>query len=150
MPDWAEALSALLSLGTLVAVALAAIQVRHMNQQMHRDFEMQYLTRFWTIMDRRSYRYKVTGKESRSDHAVIIDYLVLSEDQISLRRLGRVTDHTWSYWRVDMKAMCSTDPVRKVLNSCPSDHFLLVRELLGSVNYDPLRMSKAKRAWLGL
>lgn len=150
MPNWAEVVTALVSCGALIAVVLAAVQIRHMNQQMHRDFEMQYLTKFWEIMDRRSDRFKLTGRMSRSDRAVINDYLVLTEDQISLRRLGRVTDHTWSYWRVDIKSMCSSDPARRILDSHDSDQFVLIRELLNSTDYDPLEMNRAKRAWLGL
>lgn len=149
-PNWAEALTALLSVATLVAVILAAVQIRHVNQQMHRELEMQYLLRFWALTDQLSRKLKLKGVPSRADKVVLREYLSLSEDQLSLRSLGRVTDHTWQYWRTDIRAMCSAVAVRGELQSMSMAACPHVRRLLSDSEYDPLDKSRIWRHFKGL
>lgn len=149
-PNWAEGLTALISLATLIAVVLAMIQIRDVNRQMHRELEMQYLLRFWQLMDRRSMRWAIKGRLASGDQALAMDYLTLCEDQIQLRALGRVTDQTWSYWKRDIRAMCASQPIATMLaSSMPADYHHL-RNLLLSPDYDPLRASRMRRLWRGL
>lgn len=96
--NWAEAVTALASTITAAAVIFAAIQVAFHNRQMHRDFESLYLQRYWTITDQRSRDFLVSGSHSAEDEKVIHNYLDLSNDQVSLRALGRITDDTWRFW----------------------------------------------------
>ena len=150
LPNWADALTAVLSLATLLAVVLAAVQIRHVNRQMHRELEMQYLLRFWTLMDRRSKRFKSGGRPTSADSVLLQEYLSLCEDQHELRNLGRVTDHTWSYWSRDIRAMCSTGPVKLELSRADQVDYPHVRRLLLDKLYDPLRRSLPWRLWQGL
>jgi len=71
LPNWAEGLTALISAATLFAVFLAGIQIRHLNKQMHREFEMQYLTRFWQLTDKFSTDMKMEGIVTREDAALM-------------------------------------------------------------------------------
>lgn len=150
LPNWAEALTALLSVFTLVAVILAAIQIRHVNRQMHRELEMQYLLRFWTLMDRRSGRLKAKGRTSRADRVLLGEYLSLCEDQIQLRELGRVTNHTWRYWSRDIRAMCASDPVNNEVRGADQADYPLLRQLLSDKDYDPLDTGWVRRLYQGL
>lgn len=149
-PNWAEALTALLSVATLLAVILAAVQIRHVNRQMHRELEMQYLLRFWTLMDRRSEKFKVRGRPTRADKVLLQEYLGLCEDQNQLRSLGRVTDHTWSYWSRDIRAMCSTSAVKDELARADQADYPHVRRLLLDGAHEPLLRGRAWRFWQGL
>lgn len=150
LPNWAEAITAALSVATLLAVVLAAIQVRHVNRQMHRDLEMQYLLRFWTLMDRRSEKFMLAGRPTRSDRLILREYLGLSEDQSALRSLGRVTDHTWEYWGRDIRAMCASVPVKEEIYRSAHTDYPHLRRLLADKEYDPLRRGRAWRLWQGL
>lgn len=149
-PNWAEALTAIVAAVTLVAILLAAVQIRHVNRQMHRELEMQYLLRFWGLMDRRSEKFRLRGKLTRSDRLLVQDYLGLCEDQIGLRRLGRVTDHTWSFWRDDIGAMCSSVPIHNEICCAPQGRYPHLRRLLSDNEYDPLNRGLVWRLWQGL
>lgn len=149
-PNWAEALTAVFSLATLLAVVLAAVQIRHVNRQMHRELEMQYLLRFWVLMDRRSEKFLLKGVPARSDKILFGEYLGLCEDQIALRSLGRVTDHTWSYWREDIRSMCRNTHILSNLHSTDQGHFTHLRKLLADESYDPLDKNKLWRWSQGL
>lgn len=159
LPNWAEAVTAVVSVITMIAVLLGVLQIRYVNQQMHRELEMQYLERFWAVMDRRSLGLKLeeagsTGDQvSREDQAVLREYLALCEDQIELRKLGRVTDHTWGYWREDIRNMCQSETLRAALAREGQDHYPHLRELAGGEQgsqYDPLEMVKLRRLMRGL
>ena len=150
LPNWAEAVSALTSLLTLLAVGLAAIQIRHVDRQMHREHEMQYLLRFWQLMDRRSRTLKLKMRATRDDKILLQEYLGLCEDQVQLRRLGRVTDHTWEFWKQDIRAMCVSPPVAKELASSNIEDYPHLRSLLASPTYDPIKRNRMWRLWNGL
>lgn len=149
-PNWAEALTAIVGAITLFAILLAAVQISHVNRQMHRELEMQYLLRFWGLMDRRSEKFKLKGNATRADRLLVQDYLSLCEDQIGLRRLGRVTDHTWSFWRDDIRVMCSSAPIHKEICRASQESFPHLRRLLTDAEYDPLNRGRIWRLWQGL
>lgn len=149
-PNWAEAVTAIISLFTLLAVGLAAIQIRHVNRQMHRELEMQYLLRFWQLMDRRSRTLRLKMRTTRDDRVLFQEYLGLCDDQVQLRSLGRVTDHTWAYWKRDIRAMCVSPPVAKELARSNIEAYPHLRSLLALSTYDPLTRSRMWRVWNGL
>lgn len=138
LPNWAEALTAILATTTLAAIIFAGIQIAFVRQQMHREFEMQYLLRFWQITDRFSDTYKQLQILTNHDRAVILEYLNLSEDQIELRALKRVTNGTWKFWRRDIRTYCQSQHVRGVLELEPTDRYPELRKLIADPNYDPL------------
>lgn len=149
-PNWAEVVSAVFSFAAVCALVLGAVQVRHVNQQMHRELEMQYLLRFWVLMDRRTQRFLRTGRPKSSDKLLMREYLGLSEDQCGLRGLGRVTDHTWSYWSHDIRSLCGTPVVKAELDAAGAGQFVHLRRLLVDVKYDPLQRGRVWRLWRGL
>jgi hypothetical protein len=150
LPTWAEAVTALTSLLTLLVVGLAAVQIRHVNRQMHRELEMQYLLRFWQLMDRRSRTFRLKMRTTRDDRVLLQEYLGLCEDQVQLRSFGRVTDHTWVYWKQDIRAMCVSPPVAKELSKSNIEDYPHLRSLLALSTYDPLTHSRLWRLWNGL
>lgn len=150
LPNWAEAVTALLSIVTLAALLLAAIQIRHVNRQMHRELEMQYLLRFWALMDRRSLRLRIKRHPSRADKVLLLEYLGLCEDQIALRGLGRVTNHTWRFWSKDIRSMCLSRPVSDIVRREGMLNFPLLRSLLQDREYDPLKHGRLWKLWHGL
>lgn len=140
LPNWAEALTALASVGTLLAIFFAAVQVRHVNRQMHRELEALYLVRYWQIMDRRSTRFALGGSLTRTDRTVVLDYLALSEDQLGLRAVGRVSTHTWSFWSRDIHRQSSSKHYRSELERANGSSYPRLRRLLVDVDYDPLEI----------
>ncbi|GAA1941716.1 hypothetical protein GCM10009775_36860 [Microbacterium aoyamense] len=143
--------SLILQVATLVAVIVAAWQLLFHSRQMHREFESLYIARYWELMDRRSFRWVSSGGPRRADIVVIKGYLQLCEDEIDCRRIGRVTDSTWKFWRAAILSQAGGDHYRHVLDVSPKDDYPLVRELLHSgSSYDPLPRSWFWRKTHGL
>jgi hypothetical protein len=131
--------SLVLQVATLIAVVVAAWQLLFHSRQMHREFEALYIARYWELMDRRSIRWVVAGRHSRPDIVVAKGYLQLCEDEIDCRRIGRVTDSTWDFWRTAIISQASDPCYRVVLGSTPVGDYPLLRELIRvGPTYDPL------------
>ena len=151
LPNWAEVVSAYVSVATVFALIFAGVQVTFLNRQIHRELESLYLQRYWAVMDRRSGRFSAGGRPSRADKYVIHAYLQLSNDQLGLRSVGRVTDHTWRFWARDISAQCRTVAYVNELKSASLDDYTKVRALLSSgETYDPLQRTRAWRILRGL
>ena len=150
LPNWAEALTAVVSAAALVAIILAAVQIRHVNRQMHRELEALYLVRYWELMDRRSRRFALRNKATRADRPLIRDYLALSEDQLGLRALGRVTDHTWTFWSRDIRRQSALEAYQTELTRASVDAYPHLRQLLIDADYDPLDRGPLWRLSQGL
>jgi hypothetical protein len=151
LPNWAEAVSAVVAALTMLTVIFAVIQVTFLNRQIHRELEALYLQRYWALMDRRSERFANRGIPDRKDRSVIRAYLELSEDQLGLRSLGRVTDHTWRFWAKDISTQCQVASYRRELDAADSAEFPKLRALLSNGDkYDPLGKGRLWRATRGL
>lgn len=148
-PNWAEGLTAIFSMATLFAVVLAALQIRQVNKQMHREFEMQYLHRFWQLYDAMSDELKMGKGYTTRDRTLAQDYFTLCEDQIGLRKIGRVTDQTWGFWKKDMRRFCEADFFSREFSKCSGKYPKLFR-VRGDDGYDPLQRSRVKRYFRGL
>jgi hypothetical protein len=128
-----------LQLATLVAVLVAARQLVFQSRQMHRDFEALYVQRYWALMDRRSRRFALGGGLSRDDRITVRNYIQLCEDQIDCRRIGRVTDSTWVFWRGAIADQLQQPAYRTELDELSGETFPRVRELLNNPGqHDPL------------
>jgi hypothetical protein len=146
-----DAWSLVLQIATLIAVAVAAWQLMFQSRQMHRDFETLYVARYWALMDRRSLPFVLTGAPRKSDRGVIDQYLQLCEDEIDCRRIGRVTDSTWRFWRAAIVDQVSERSYRRFLDSLPDDRFPRLRTLLREpAGYDPLGWGWLRRRMHGL
>lgn len=128
---------------------LAVGQIRQVNKQIHRELEAQYLHRFWELMDRTSLKFKKGESIEPDDEIVLMDYLQLCEDQIGLRKVGRVTDDTWSFWENDIRAFCNAEPLNSYFERV-SDRYPGLAKLLKNSAYDPLQIKKPLRFWRGL
>ena len=151
LPNWAEVVSAYVSVAAVLAVVFAAIQVMYLNRQIHRELESLYLQRYWDLMDRRSARFGLGGGPNRADKVVIHAYLQLSNDQLGLRSVGRVTNHTWSFWARDITSQCRMSAYADQLRLSALDDYPRVRALLlNGEAYDPLSRGSLWRVFHGL
>lgn len=145
-----DAWSLVLQIATLLAVVVAAWQLLFHSRQMHRDFEALYVSRYWTLMDQRSEEFAL-GAPTTSDQIVILNYLQLCEDEIDCRRIGRVTDSTWKFWRSAIIAQANEAAYAAALGALQRDRFPQLRGLLStSPDYDPLKWKAPSRAFHGL
>lgn len=136
---------------TAMAIVFAAWQLLFHSRQMHRDFELVYVQRYWELMDRRSASLALEGLPRRRDRTVIRSYLQLCEDEIDLRRLGRVSDNTWRFWATSIVEQASTEPWAAEIAKLGSSQYPLLRKLIESdVAYDPLEHSWVWRKLHGL
>ena len=83
---------------------------------MHRDLEMLYVQRYWALMDARSVHWVLDRNPTPEDRVVVRGYLQLCEDEIDLRRLGRVTDNTRGFWDESMLSQLHDPPYLAALN----------------------------------
>lgn len=95
-------------------------------------------------MDRRSDALEFRGRTNKSNRQVVRAYLQLCEDQVDLRRLGRVTDSTWRFWRQAILDQCAERPYRVELSRSSPEMYSRLRDLIATGdNYDPLH----RRHW---
>ena len=137
--DW---IVLIVQMATLLAIVVAAWQLTYHSRQMHRDLESLYVQRNWAIMDRRSLKWLANGKPTSDDYLVLRAYLQLCEDEIDLRRRGRVTDSTWAFWAQAISEQCSAEPYATALAAAPDEEYPSLRLHLGGKT-DPL-----SRKWL--
>lgn len=138
-PNWVDIGTFIVSMVTCLTIGFAALQLIFHSRQTHREFESLYVQRYWNLMDKRSEPFAVKQKVLPEDKSVIRGYLQLCEDEIDLRRLGRVTDHTWRFWASAIKSQCSEPAYKAELKKLDREQYPRVRELLayGSAR-DPL------------
>jgi hypothetical protein len=118
---------------------------------MHRELEMAYVERYWHIMDGRSASFVLTQKAGPDDDVVIFRYLQLCEDELELRKLGRVTDSTWEFWASSMHQQVSVAAYFDALVVIPVDQFEYLRCLLEhGAEHDPLKQKWLHRRLRGL
>lgn len=135
-----EKLDLVLSSISALAIAFVVVQITTHNRQMHHDFEAMYLQRFWSLMERRSLNFAASrGRKrlSRTDLRTVHDYLELSNDQVELRRHGRVTDQTWRIWAPDIVRFVSQPVIWRVLEESEPQRYIDLRELLARWPSDP-------------
>ena len=144
--DWATFIVDAL---TGAAIIFAVWQLMFHSRQMHRDLESLYVQRYWELMDRRSIGWVTEDKTAPEDLPVIRAYLQLCEDEIELRKRGRVTDSTWAFWAVAIRDQCSQEPYAAALSDLPEEDLPSLRGLLAG-EAEPLTWSKARRKLHGL
>lgn len=135
---------------TALAIIFAAWQLLFHSRQMHRELENLYVQRYWELMSERSDSFVVSQVPTAADARVIHSYLQLCEDELELRRLGRVTDSTWAFWDEAIRAQASAAGYRDRLDGYP-DPWPRLRELLSSApGHDPLHERWVWRKFHGL
>ena len=134
-----EIFTVVVQAATALAIVFAAWQLLSHSRQMHRDFEMLYVQRYWQLMDRRSARLVNRGIAKSRDREVIRAYLQLCEDEVDLRRTGRVTDSTWVFWSVATLRQCRERAYAEELRTAPPGLYRGLRAVLaGEGRRDPL------------
>ena len=150
-PNWTDIASVILGALTFLAIGVAAIQLIFHSRQMHREFESLYISRYWELMDRRSTSFAVDRVPTEADRPVMRAYLQLSEDEIDIRKLGRVTDNTWKFWSTAILDQCAAPGYRDELAAAPAEEYPNVRTLTETQGrVDPLSASWGWRARHGL
>lgn len=148
-PTLFDALGIIVQIATLLAIAVAAWQLLFHSRQMHRDFEALYVQRYWSLMDQRSDRFALDGVPTEGDRVIARGYLQLCEDEIDCRRIGRVTDSTWVYWRGAIVDQVSTAAYLSELDTVPDARYPLVRRALANAEeFDPLTKRALRSRWL--
>ncbi len=135
-----EVLDVALSALSFATLAFVLVQVVSHSRQMHHDFEAMYLQRFWSIMERRSMHVNFEASPrwlAGRDRRVIEDYLALSNDQVALRRLGRITDETWLMWAPDIVGFTSQRAIALTLWKSSPLAYPDLRALLSNATADP-------------
>lgn len=144
---WTDVVSTL----TLVAVVAAVLQLRLHTQQTHRDLESLYVQRYWELMDRRSGPFEVDSQPQPQDRRVIYSYFQLCEDELDLRRVGRITDSTWKEWARWIREQCASPGYHEALTEAPVDNWPKLREhLAAGRSHDPVEHRKFWRLIHGL
>jgi hypothetical protein len=118
-------------------------------QQSHRAFENLYVQRFWTILDEFSDTATLSQdltEWSNSDRAVAVNYIRLCEDQLDMRRLGRVTHDTWEFWSSAIRGAMS-QPAYVALRETEPEKFVELRKFVDT-GEDPFSGNRFL-AWLG-
>lgn len=125
---------------TSFSVFVGVLQYIATARTRHNDFEMMYINRLWEVLDNIS-AAKISKNDSLYEEACI-SYLILSNDQVELRSLGRVGNKTWSYWSKDIYKYCSkNDHFKQIIISDPITYASLASLLRYGENYDPLGKS---------
>lgn len=146
-----DILSTVMQLLTASAIIFAGWQLLLHSRQMHRDFEMLYVQRYWELMDKRSDEFLLNDDLMEMDRRVARGYLQLCEDEIDLRKLGRVTDNTWGFWAQCIAAQCTAPGYRDALSALPITLYPGLREHLGAGGaHDPLEHGWVWRKFHGL
>lgn len=133
----------------LLSVVIATFALRGMMHQSHMQFEMIYVERFWTLMDQRSKQFRNGKPPRKSDNHIIQDYLALSNDQVGLRRYGRITTSTWKLWRQDIKSLASQSPYRERIDPVRhADLHALIEAK--DATWDPIKIGPIRRFLNGI
>ncbi len=104
MIDW----SAIGSIGTAVAVLVAAWQLRQSAQQSRTDFEDELSREYRDLMRALPVEALLNGAlaedQEKETTSIIFRYLDLSNEQAFLRMAGRVSRTTWRNWCQGMRS----------------------------------------------
>lgn len=106
--EWLADLMSLELLGIVAATGIAVFTVQTATYVRRSEFEDIYIQRYWEILSRIPVDLRVQLIEEKELRDVLVedsnveqalwDYLALCEDEIDLRKIGRVTDETWAVW----------------------------------------------------
>lgn len=115
-----------------LAVILAGVAVQASVYIRRSEFEDIYIQRYWEILNRIPVNLRVqligesdleavferdaiNGAQVSSEEQALWDYLALCEDEIDLRKIGRVTDETWVEWCASIETSIGGYPYRNML-----------------------------------
>ena len=136
---------------TALAIVFAAWQLLFHSKQMHRDFELLYVQRYWQLMDRRSPAFALERDPTDADRLAIRAYLQLCEDEVDLRRLGRVTDNTWGFWSRSIISQAGEAAYSSELKLDGRERFAFVAQIdlercVGGPSGAPVDLAQVSRA----
>jgi len=156
--EWIDRFAAVL---TGLGVLFLVVQLRQSQRQRHRQFEDQFLQRYWTLLDSMPDRCDpMLDEAAPSQEMEMIEakwmrtYLRLCEDQCDMRAAGWVTDETWKLWWEGIHSVVSEERFRNEIARYESNGLLSnLRRGLDrgdSNNFDPAELTKPARWWRGL
>jgi len=128
-----------------------------------RQFESMYVQRYWKILDQLSLeavKASPAADADREDEKAIRNYILLSEDELQMRRNGYISDSTYAVWADGMRDQLKQPMFKKVwaqVEEETKEHrtfpYENLRKLLSeptSKAGDPLTMSPLRRKIRGL
>ncbi|WP_207346456.1 hypothetical protein [Arthrobacter sp. E3] len=149
-----EAVSAVASALTALAVSFAIMQLVTARKQRHLEFELVYIQRYRALIDELSFDI---GSEveievlNPRDRKLSLQYLRLCEDQLDVRKRKFVTDETWEIWREGIRLQIGRQPFLALMNPDIIGKLDWLPGLAPSPRvFDPLAMSTVKTRWYGL
>lgn len=144
---------------TALGVLAAAFGLRQSYLERLRQFELKYVDRYWTIVDRLSpdALSGANAEPSDSDKKAIWSYLYLCEDELEMRGHGYISDDTYDVWAAGILTQLKQPMFSAVWSNVveePRDEgrhrFANLRELKSNAEYDPLSMSPPAKFVRGL
>lgn len=149
-----EALTAIASLLTAIAIVFAFSQLLTARKQRHREFELVYVQRYWQIIDGLSFDISTeVSMESLQPHdlRLCMQYLRLCEDELDLRKRQFITDETWEIWAPGIAWQLNRQPFAQLKDTEVAHAFELLPNFIGESEIsDPLIMNRFSRWWSGL
>ena len=142
-----------------LALIVAFYQSSLARRQRVRDFEMIYVQRYWSVIDRiRSPRsggsIPMPCEQERPDIEL---YLELCEDEVDVRRLGLVSDSTWEIWSDAIVGALHREPYATVwreLSESTPERFKNLHEIQRQIRIgalcDPCATPRWRRMLRGL
>lgn len=145
---------------TAIGVLGAMISLRQSYLERLRQFELKYIDRYWSIIDRLSFRaLSVSDADPTEDEErAIRSYFYLCEDEFDMRRHGYISDDTYWIWAPGIKTQLQqpmfSNVWDKVVEEAKKDkrghRFVNLHDLLEKENFDPLSMSVPAKYVRGL
>lgn len=103
-------------IATLIAVCVAVFQLAQVRKQRARAFEDAFVHRYWQINDRLTWEshVRMDGPVDPRDKLAAVAFFDLVENELEMRRVGWISDDTWSFWASDTVSQLSAWPHREV------------------------------------
>lgn len=146
----------------VIGVLGAFLGFRQVYRGRQRQFEMLYIERYWSILDRLSLdalRGNRSQDESDGDARAAWAYLRLCEDELELRAACWISDSAYNMWAPGIRSQLEQPVFRDVWADAQAAtagsaaaQFTYLRELMNDEtgSYDPCELARWKRRLRGL
>lgn len=138
-----EVWTAVGSIGTAIAVIVAAIQIRYATRQEKTEFEDSLAKEYRELLGQLSrsilLQDTVTDRDTNEKFVILYRYLDLSNEQVLLREKGRITKVTWNDWCAGIRSNLEKDGFKDVWNSVKGKSFDDLKRLQDTDFVDPRR-----------
>ena len=148
---------------TAIGVLGVLLSLRQSYKERLRQFEAMYVQRYWKIMDQLSLD-ALKGSSSdeliESDNKAIRSYILLSDDELEMRKNGYIADSTYVLWADGIRSQLGQPMFAKIWKQIETEvrkhdplPYIHLRRLLGPESVkdcDPLKASWWRHRLRGL